>query len=244
MNTLTTIIVVSALAVGLAAGTVISRNTEAVGSAYVDVAQVPNQVVAEDFLSVRPAISTLAVEHLSEDEVADILYMREEEKLARDVYQTLYETWNLPIFSNIAQSEQTHTEAVRTLIEKYALTDPVTDDSVGVFTNTTLQELYTSLVERGKKSTIEALMVGATIEDLDIKDLQEALGRTDNVDSTLVYENLTRGSRNHLRAFNRQLVQQGVTYAPQYITPNMFTSIIEGQTETGRGGGGGWGGRR
>lgn len=56
------------------------------------------------------------------------MQMREEEKLARDVYLELYETWDLPVFYNIAQSEQTHMGAVKTLIEKYNLKDPITDE--------------------------------------------------------------------------------------------------------------------
>ena len=35
-------------------------------------------------------------------EVEALQYMREEEKLARDVYLALYEEWQLPIFQTIA----------------------------------------------------------------------------------------------------------------------------------------------
>ena len=94
-----------------------------------------------DFVSMRPALASLPSETISTEEREDLLYMREEEKLARDVYTTLYEKWNMQIFANIAQSEQTHTEAVRDLLDKYSIADPVTDDAIGVFQNETLADL-------------------------------------------------------------------------------------------------------
>jgi hypothetical protein len=189
--------------------------------------------VAQDFLSMRPSIADLPEESLSEAERAGLLLMREEEKLARDVYQTLYEEWGLPIFKNIAQSEQTHTEAVRNLLEKYEIPDPVTDDTIGVFQNEDMQRLYDDLTARGNISEISALQVGATIEDLDIKDLQDLLIETDNEDVTLVYENLSRGSRNHLRSFVRQLDARDESYTPEYIDQTLYQSIIDSERETG-----------
>lgn len=185
--------------------------------------------MAADFVSLRPSVAALPSETLSDAEISGLLFMREEEKLARDVYQTLYEKWQLPIFANIAQSEQTHTEAVRTLIEKYALTDPVTDDSIGMFTNPDLAQLYTELVTLGLESQTDALTVGAKIEDLDIKDLAEQIALTDNQDIALVYENLKSGSENHLRAFSKQLARYGATYTPEYISDTTYATILETQ---------------
>jgi hypothetical protein len=45
------------------------------------------------------------------EEAASLQFMREEEKLAHDVYVTLYEQWGLRVFNNISRSEQQHTEA-------------------------------------------------------------------------------------------------------------------------------------
>ncbi len=188
---------------------------------------------AADFVSLRPAIATLPNQPLSDAELAGLLFMREEEKLARDVYTTLYEQWNMPIFANIAQSEQTHTEAVRDLLEKYTITDPVTDDTVGVFVNANLQQLYTDLTTRGLTSIEEALSVGALIEDLDINDLQQEIAKTDNQDIALVYENLSRGSRNHLRSFAKQLAAYNQTYVPTFISKSEYNAIIAGETERG-----------
>ena len=37
---------------------------------------------------------------LSDAEAATLVFMREEEKLARDVYITLYDQWEHPVFNN------------------------------------------------------------------------------------------------------------------------------------------------
>ncbi len=199
-----------------------------------------------DYLSARPGIAALPAEEIDTTEKADLLYMREEEKLARDVYITLYEKWNLPIFSNIAQSEQTHTEAVRTLLVKYNIADPVSDDTIGVFVDPTLQKLFTDLTSEGQASIESALRVGARVEDLDLYDLNVRSERTDNEDIVFVYDNLSRGSRNHLRSFTEQLSARGVTYTPEFVSAEEYAGIINSGRETGGGGGPGegWGGGR
>lgn len=199
---------------------------------------------AADFVSVRPAIAALPEQTISDEERSGLVFMREEEKLARDVYSVLYDTWRMQIFSNIAQSEQTHTEAVKTILTKYDIADPVTDDTIGVFVNNDLQKLYIDLIAQGTTSVEEAMKVGARIEDLDIADLQNQVSQTNNDDIKLVYENLMRGSRNHLRSFVSQLTNRGVTYTPQYITQSEFDTIIASAQEIGSGrgnGGRGWG---
>jgi len=163
---------------------------------------------------------------LTEQEKEDILHMREEEKLARDVYLTLYDKWGLPVFKNIANSEQRHTDSVKELIDRYGLEDPVKDDSIGAFTDPKLKDLYNQLVALGSKSEVDALKVGATIEDLDIYDLDNALARTDNDDIKLIYESLRSGSYNHMRAFVGQLKSRGSDYSPQYISVDEYNKIL------------------
>jgi len=172
-------------------------------------------------------ISAYPLQNLSPEEVEAILYMREEEKLARDVYLTLYNETGLQIFNNIARSEQTHMDMVLELIRRYNLTDPVAGMGVGEFNSTEMRELYEKLVARGSESEVEALKVGALIEEIDIKDLDEWLKRTDNEDVKAVFENLRRGSENHLRAFTRLLLNRyGVTYTPQVLSEEEYRSIV------------------
>ena len=176
---------------------------------------------------------SLPTEDISPDEKIGLTFMREEEKLARDVYLTLFETWKLPIFSNIARSEQRHMEAIKVLLEKYSLQDPVTDDTVGVFFNPELQDLYFQLVQAGHVSLVEALWIGATIEDLDILDLKKYLSTADNTDIKVLYQNLMKGSRNHLRSFVSQLNINGTSYMAQYLSQEEVDAIIISPMERG-----------
>ncbi|MGD8605463.1 MAG: DUF2202 domain-containing protein, partial [Anaerolineales bacterium] len=126
-------------------------------------------VDADDNASINPGDmqSNLVVTgELTQDEVNSLLFMREEEKLAHDVYLELYEEWGLRIFQNIANSEQTHTEAVRTLLEAYDIDDPAEGAAVGVFINPDLQDLYDQLTAQGRQSLQDALLVGAAIEEI------------------------------------------------------------------------------
>jgi hypothetical protein len=153
----------------------------------------------------NPCSGFSALSGLTPEEEAHLVYMREEEKLARDVYLTLYSVWNVPIFSNIAQSEQRHMDALKRMIDKYNVTDPIVSNDVGVFSNPLFTKLYKLLVRVGSKSPAWGYMVGVAIEKLDIKDLEDALAETTKQDLTNVYTNLMAGSYNHLAAFLAQL---------------------------------------
>ena len=178
-------------------------------------------------------ISTLPMEAISEAERLSLIHMREEEKLARDVYSTLYNKHGLLIFNNISNSEQTHTNAILQLMVKYSITDPVGENSIGVFTDTGLQSLYNSLITAGMVSNLEAYKVGATVEDLDLNDLKNDLLKVDNQDITLVYQMLSKGSRNHMRNFYSNLKSLGYTYIPQFITQAELDAIVNSAMERG-----------
>jgi hypothetical protein len=159
-------------------------------------------------------------------EQADLLHMREEEKLARDVYLTLSARWPTPVFVNIAQSEQTHMDAILSLLQRYGLADPVEGMGVGEFATEHFQALYAGLVAWGSQSLIDALEVGCVIEEIDIIDLWNCMKATTHQDVLRVYQNLEAASENHLRAFVGQLASRGVTYEPQYLTPEQYQQII------------------
>ncbi|MBC8186146.1 DUF2202 domain-containing protein [candidate division KSB1 bacterium] len=163
---------------------------------------------------------------VSEHEKAALIYMREEEKLARDVYLTLFEKWNFVIFQNIANSEDRHTNAVKQLLDKYEIEDPVQNDEVGVFTNVELKQLYDNLIAKGETSLLDAFIVGATIEDVDIFDLNERIEVTDNDDIKCVFNNLKQGSEKHMRSFVRQIERNGGTYEAQYISQEELDEIL------------------
>ena len=162
---------------------------------------------------------------LTEAETHDLLFMREEEKLARDVYITLYAEWNARVFDNISKSEQKHMDALLGLLNKYGLEDPIL--GFGKFADKELQELFDALVALGLESKLDALMVGALIEEVDIEDIVEAMKRTDKSDILNVYGNLVAGSKNHLNAFVRNIEAiTGETYVAQYISQEEVDAIL------------------
>lgn len=180
---------------------------------------------------------------LAEEVKADLLFLREEEKLARDVYLFFYDEYQTPIFSNIAASEQNHMDAVKGLLDTYGLDDPAAGLDVGEFALEELQDLFDLIVFAGlpEEGALEdALYLGAYIEEYDILDIMGML-EAENLpdDVRQVCENLLRGSRNHLRAFVGQWeAQRGEAYVPQLVDDDLYASIIEGSTETGGNGAG------
>ncbi len=171
-------------------------------------------------------MATLPVAPLSDVEKAGLLFTREEEKLARDVYVAMAAKWGHRVFTNIAAAEQQHMDAVAFLLTRYELADPAAGQGPGVFTNARLQALYASLVEKGGLGLVDAFTVGATIEDLDLADVGKLLDDADNVDVDTLMQNLAKGSRNHLRSFVALLTDAGVTYAPQFLDATEYEAIV------------------
>ena len=163
---------------------------------------------------------------LSPAEVSDFQYMQEEERLARDVYGVFYEKWEMQVFKNIGDAEQTHMDSVTVLIERYELDVPSENGVPGVFSHAELQALYRDLTEAGMQSPEDALRAAALVEETDIADLQGAISRTDKEDIRYVYQNLMRGSENHLRAFVKNLEGRGESYAPAVLTQGEYSEII------------------
>ncbi len=141
---------------------------------------------------------------LTADEASAILFMKQEEKLARDVYTALHAQWGAVVFKNIAASEQQHMNAVDGLIVRYRLKDN-TPANAGEFTYPELQELYDTLVADGGISLKDALEAGVTIEEADIGDLRAAIAATRERPIRNVFGNLLKGSLNHLAAFRKWL---------------------------------------
>ncbi len=187
-----------------------------------------------------PAVSPLATyvaslpkEALSAAETDQLLFLREEEKLARDVYRALFAVNGDRSFANIAGAEQRHMDEVKLLLDRYALADPAGTTGPGEFHDARLAALYTDLVARGKASLVEALKVGATVEDLDLSDVGKALEASDNRDIDAVMQNLAKGSRNHLRAFSSRLTALGATYEARFLPAEAIAAIVAAPHERG-----------
>lgn len=162
---------------------------------------------------------------LSAEESHALTLMREEEKLARDVYLTLGKKYNQRVFSNIPRAEQHHMDAILNLLNAYGLEDPALEP--GKFSNEKLQRLHDELVARGSESKEAAFLVGALIEEVDIADLMTSIKETTKEDLRSVYENLLRGSERHLNAFVRNYeAVSGKTYVAQKMTAQEVASIL------------------
>ena len=164
---------------------------------------------------------------LSEAEVATLKYMREEEKLARDVYLTFYGIYGRDVFANIMEAEQRHFDAVGDLIAKYGVEDPAVRDIHGYFVNPDLQALYDRLAAAGSRDLLSALYVGGLIEETDMDDLAHAIAEADHRDLDRVYDNLREGSKNHLRAFVDNVEAAGESYEPQYLPEAEIEEILD-----------------
>lgn len=138
---------------------------------------------------------------LSAEEIAGLIFMRQEEKVAHDVYYVLGLTHNLSIFTNLVSSEQSHMDAVKKMILKYQLEDPAADETVGVFSDSLFQQMYDDFVAQGLLSPSQAMLVGQTIEQKDIDDLNYFLLSVDNMDIIKMYNKLLSASQRHLAGF-------------------------------------------
>jgi hypothetical protein len=173
-------------------------------------------------LPVTPAV-------LTDSEADGLAFLREEEKLAHDLYTALADQYGLPVFANIARSESLHMDAMLTLLNVYDLPDPAAGKQAGEFTDATLQALYDDLLARAQDSSAEALRVAALVEETDILDLQARLAQTNQADITRVYQNLLQASGMHLRSFALQIERQtGSEYEPALLDASAYASIVDG----------------
>jgi hypothetical protein len=166
---------------------------------------------------------------VTDEEKASLLFMLEEEKLARDTYIYLNNVWTINQFDKIKDSEQTHMNAIENLLIQNNIAYTVLP--IGEFENQDLQNYYDQFKIDGAISKANAYQIGATIEDLDIVDLQDYIKVTKNSSLITVFENLECGSRNHLRSFVKGIVNTGDSYMPQFLTQEAFNLIINSSNE-------------
>lgn len=166
---------------------------------------------------------------LTDQDRIDLLFMLEEEKLARDTYTALEVVWSTTQFANIKSSEQTHMDRIADLLRAYDVPYVILPE--GEFENAALQALYDQFMVDGVQSELHALHIGATIEDLDIVDLQERMDATANTSVDRVYGKLQCGSRNHLRSFVDAINSAGGSYTPQYLEQEEYEAILAGDHE-------------
>lgn len=172
---------------------------------------------------------TVLNDWLTESDRDALLFMLEEEKLARDTYSHLFNVWGINQFANIKNSEQSHMNAIIGLLNNYDVENSVLP--VGEFSDSDLQNLYDQFILDGSLSPMNALNIGATIEDLDIVDLQDYIDVMANPDIINVFESLKCGSRNHLRSFVSSIENLGASYSPQFLSQEEFDTILNSDRE-------------
>ena len=164
-----------------------------------------------------PGLST----PLTMDEANGLKYMREEEELARDLYMTIFNNKGLTVFQSISlNSEVAHAQSMLNLLNTYSVADPSTG-SPTTYSDPALQTLFNDLLatSTGAGATdVDALMVGALVEEVDIADINKEKALVQPVHALIIqtYDNLLCGSRNHLRSFVGQIeLITGTAYTPQ-----------------------------
>lgn len=176
---------------------------------------------------------SLPVNQLDQAMIEAVTLLREEEKLARDVYLAMTVLYELSVFPNIARSEQQHMDLVAMILDRYDIPDPAAGMGVGEFSDPWVQGLYDDLTDAGEVSLIDALIVGATIEDVDIYHLDHILDHTPAYDDIhLIVQNMVAGSRNHMRGFVGALDKRNRTYSAQWIEQTLLDEILSTPMET------------
>jgi hypothetical protein len=162
---------------------------------------------------------------LSDQEILDLAFLREEEKLARDVYLYAFDKYGTEVFTKIAGSEQVHMDEVKVLLDKYKIADPASTEK-GVFSNTDLQSTYNDLIAMVDTSLVGGLTAGMIIEDMDMFDIARFESNTEMDDILVVYDFLKCTSKNHMRFFSYDLTDAGGSYSPQFISQAEYDEII------------------
>jgi hypothetical protein len=170
-------------------------------------------------------------EDISVIEETGLLKAWQDQKLSRDLYQSFNEAWSSPIYANMLNDAQHHMDFVHILLGKFGI--PVPQDFAGIFPDQETQNLFDLMLNAENGSAVEALRMGAATEDMIIDELQTLLPQTDNFEIQIIYQNLLKSARNHLRLFVNELSQAGINYDPQYISGDDFIAIIAAPIETG-----------
>lgn len=176
--------------------------------------------------TVHTPVPVSAATTLSAAERSGLQRMREEEKLAHDVYARFAAKWDIGPFSNISQAEERHMSAVAGLLEQHGIDDPTRDKAPGEFSDAELARLYGELVARGESSAEAAVAVGLDIEELDIHDLERLRAQTTDAQIDRVYDNLLHASENHFRAFHRWLSRRDAQWQPKHLSAERVAAIL------------------
>lgn len=153
--------------------------------------------------------TTSVVTSLTAEQATDLTFSRDEERMALELWTLFDEVYGdrTDVFGNIAESEQSHFDAIGEKLDQYGLPDPSEGMDSDEYTDPAIQALYDDWEARGLTSLDEALQVGIELETVDIADLEEKIAKENPADVEQVYVNLCEGSYEHLAAFTETAQQ-------------------------------------
>jgi hypothetical protein len=197
--------------VALAAAGCVALPTAANAATGADESNVPPVSIQEQTRVYGPQPGSTVKAPLTAEEVTTLQLIREEEKLAHDVYADLFPYCRNKVFKAIAKQEAAHFKTIGKMLKLFGVPDPAVG-SPGVFSTPELQAAYADYLARGMVSCVEAYKVGVDIEMQDIADLGNAMDETDRAPLEQHYRHLLIGAENHLRMFQLRLQAEGETY--------------------------------
>ncbi len=157
-----------------------------------------------------------------------IISVIQEEKVAHDFYEAMYQAHGLVCFRSISKSEGIHMEMVKLLLDVYDIPDPLVDHyyKPGSFKDKKFERLFDDMLRKGSSSIIDALIESARFEELDIYDLETFADITSQTNVRDTFLELSGVSRNHLWAIVKSLEERGVDYEPAVLPARDLNKII------------------
>lgn len=176
--------------------------------------------------------SEYVISELNDTEITAIIHMKEVEKMARDVYETLSQIIDSKTFENTLDSKNLHMDIFTQLIDRYSLIDPnINNSEIGLYNDLSLEKMYDDFITKGQESEKDAFEVGIMIEDMLISDLITYKENTDKEDLKQTYSILLEQSKHHMSSFVKDLEKLGYEYSPEYISKTELIDLIKSEDE-------------
>lgn len=167
-----------------------------------------------------------ATSPLTADEIEFLYAMREDEKLARDLYAYFWTRYpTAPQIQRISKAEESHIAAIETVLDYYEISYPAMS-APGVFEDSTRQALYDELALKSE-TMLEAFQTMAFVEDRDLFAYKMVQSQITNANLSLLIENMIKASTNHLKAAIRQIFVRDGSYTSIYLSAEEYDAIIK-----------------
>src|SRR6476620_4362177 len=165
---------------------------------------------------------------LSPAETKALINLHDNQKLSLFVYDSLYAIWGINPFGNIRSAESQHVNFLDDVADNYALELETNEpgNSAATFTTPQAETIYQESISKGSLSVVDALKMGARLEEMSLQVLHNAKAVTIKSDLLHTFDILAMGSKNNLQAFNRRLKMYGITYEPGFLEQKDFRNII------------------